>query len=58
MSNVQVTIPYSGTTPKCPNWQLMGNVGYIDILEVPISGKNHHYLLVIMDYFTKWVDAV
>ena len=30
----------------------------VDILEVPISRKNHRYLLVIMDYFTKWVDAV
>ena len=29
-----------------------------DILEVPVSRKNHHYLLVVMDYFTKWVEAV
>ena len=32
-------------------WEMLA----VDILEVPIS---HRYLLVIMDYFTKWVDAV
>ena len=25
---------------------------------VPISWNNHHYLLVVMDYFTKWADAI
>jgi len=35
-------------------WEMLA----IDILEVRTSRKNHHYLLVIMDYFTKWVDAV
>jgi len=30
----------------------------IDILEVLTSRQNHRYLLVIMDCFTKWVDAV
>ena len=30
----------------------------VDILGVPISHKNHCYILVIMDYFTKWVDAI
>ena len=35
-------------------WEMLA----VDILEVPISRKNHRYLLVIMDYFTKWVDAV
>ena len=28
------------------------------ILEVPVSRNNHRYLLVIMDYFTKWADAI
>ena len=34
-------------------WQMIA----IDILEVPVSTKNNRYLLVIQDYFTKWVDA-
>ena len=29
-----------------------------DILEVPLSVNNNHYLLVVQDYFTKWVEAV
>ena len=29
----------------------------VDILEVPVSRNNHRYLLVVMDYFTKWADA-
>ena len=30
----------------------------VDILEVPMSRNNHRYLLVVMDYFTKWADAI
>ena len=30
----------------------------VDILEVPVSRNNHRYLLVVMDYFTKWADAI
>ena len=29
-----------------------------DILEVPLSAHNNHYLQVVQDYFTKWVEAV
>jgi len=29
-----------------------------DVLEVPVSHQNHCYLLVVMDYFTKWVEAI
>ena len=25
-----------------------------DILEVPVSHRHNRYLLVVMDYFTKW----
>jgi len=30
----------------------------VDVLEVPISYQNNCYLLVIQDYFTKWVEAI
>ena len=30
----------------------------VDILEVSVSRNNHHYLLFVMDYFTKWADAI
>ena len=30
----------------------------VDILEVPVSHNNYRYLLVVMDYFTKWADAI
>ena len=35
-------------------WQMIA----VDILEVPRSLKNNHYLLVVQDYFTKWVEAI
>ena len=37
-------------TPIGKPWQMLA----IDILEVPVSSKSNRYLLVIMDYFTKW----
>ena len=41
-------------TPIGKPWQMLA----IDILEVPVSSRNNRYLLVIMDYFTKWAEAV
>ena len=35
-------------------WQMVA----VDILEVPVSSNNNRYLLVIQDYFTKWVDTI
>ena len=35
-------------------WEMLA----ADILEVPVSRKNHRYLLVVMDYFTEWVEAI
>ena len=32
-------------------WQMLA----ADILEVPVSRHHNKYLLVVMDYFTKWV---
>ena len=34
-------------------WQMVA----ADMLEVPISANNKLYLLVIQDYFTKWVEV-
>ena len=35
-------------------WQMLP----ADILEVPISCQHNRYLLVVMDYFTKWAETV
>ena len=35
-------------------WQMLA----ADILEVPVSRHQNKYLLVVMDYFTKWAEAV
>ena len=35
-------------------WQMVA----VDTLEVPRSPKNNRYLLVVQDYFTKWVEAI
>jgi len=35
-------------------WQMLA----ADILEVPVSHCNDRYLLVVMDYFTKWAEVV
>ena len=29
----------------------------MDVLEVPISTHSNRYLLIVQDYFTKWVKA-
>ena len=41
-------------TPIGNPWEMLA----VDILEVPLSRNNHPYLLVVMDYFTKWADAI
>jgi hypothetical protein len=33
---------------------VMENIGKIK----PPSSRGHNYILVIMDYFTKWVEAI
>ena len=35
-------------------WQMIA----VDILQVPHSRNNNRYLLVVQDYFTKWVEAI
>jgi len=35
-------------------WQMVA----VDILEVPVSPGNNHYLLVLQNHFTKWVEVV
>ena len=35
-------------------WEMIA----VDVLEVPVSYQNNRYLLVIQDYFTKWVEAI
>ena len=30
----------------------------VDALEVPVSRNNNCYLMVVQDYFTKWVEAI
>ena len=35
-------------------WEMVA----VDVLQVPISYQINHYLLVVQDYFTKWVEAI
>ena len=35
-------------------WEMVA----VDVLQVPISSQNNRYLLVVQDYFTKWVEAI
>ena len=41
-------------TPIGRPWHMVA----ADILEVPVSSNNNCYLLVVQDYFTKWVEAI
>ena len=36
------------------SWEMMA----ADVLKVPISSNNNRYLLVVQDYFIKWVEVV
>ena len=42
---------------QCVIFQLVSN-GKCWEQEVPVSRKNHRYLLGVMDYFTKWVETI
>ena len=55
----QAKLPNPNRAPMCnipigKPWEMLA----ADILEVPVSRQNHRYLLVVMDYFTKWVEAI
>ena len=55
----QAKLPNPSCAPMCnipigKPWEMLA----ADILEVPVSCQNHRYLLVVMDYFTKWVEAM
>ena len=55
----QAKLPNPCHAPMCnipigKPWEMLA----ADILEVPVSRQNHRYLLVVMDYFTKWVEAI
>ena len=30
----------------------------VDVMEVPINSRGNKYLLVVQDYFTKWLEAI
>jgi len=43
------------SVPIGKSWKMIA----IDVLEVPLSvNNNNRYLLVVQDYFTKWVEAM
>ena len=57
MSIGKVTNTYTSTNDKCAiegPWQMLA----ADILEVPISRHHNRYLLVVVDYLTKWAEAI
>lgn len=35
-------------------WEMVA----VDVLEVPMTARGNRYLLVIQDYFTKWLEAI
>ena len=41
-------------TPVGKPWEMLA----VDVLKVPPSEKGNTYLLVIQDYFTKWLEAI
>jgi hypothetical protein len=42
------------TTPIGKPWQMLA----VDVLKVPPSSQGNTYLLVLQDYFTKWLEAI
>ena len=45
---------HMSSVPIGKPWEMVA----VDVLQVPISYQNNHYLLVVQDYFTKWVEAI
>ena len=41
-------------TPVGKPWEMVAT----DILKLPVSSNGNQYLLVIQDYFTKWLEAI
>ena len=41
-------------TPIGKPWEMVA----VDVLKLPLSTKGNQYLLVIQDYFTKWLEAI
>jgi hypothetical protein len=51
-------VPASVMNPIIKPWPFRGwGMDMIDKINPP-SGKGHQYILAIMDYFTKWVEAI
>ena len=53
----KLTMPQRAPLQNIPigqPWQMIA----IDVLKVPLSTNSNQYLLVLQDYFTKWVDAI
>ena len=53
----KLTMPQRAPLQNIPigqPWQMIA----IDVLKVPLSTNSYQYLLVLQDYFTKWVDAI
>uniref|UniRef100_A0A5S6QV55 RNA-directed DNA polymerase n=1 Tax=Trichuris muris TaxID=70415 RepID=A0A5S6QV55_TRIMR len=47
-------VPLQPSSPVGRPWERIG----VDVLEVPMSLQGHKYLLVVQDYFTKWLEAI
>jgi hypothetical protein len=43
--------------PIIKPWPFRGGLDFIDQIHPP-SSKGHRFVFVVMDYFTKWTEAV
>ena len=53
----KLSLPQRASNTNIPigrPWQMIA----VDILEVPVSLHNNHFLLVVQDYFIKWAAAI
>ena len=41
------------STPIGNTWERIA----VDVMEVPINAKGNRYILIVQDYFTKWLEA-